>query len=724
MIDKFVNKVNLPVISEGEPIATIEGWKEGGKYFWHLIDPVMRPPKVIIPKTSINPTSTRSRWEMVKILYDELEIDGLTKEEIRIYVDELCKRLLELDDDGAANGQRESAGILIRLALDECIFFRDEHGTAFAAIKLNDGGSAAVMQVRGRDFKVYLARLLWEHEGKAASSEAVSSAITTLEAIACFEGEQRKLNLRVAWGDGGAIFYDLGRPDWQLVKIDREGWRYVEHSEPVFKRYPHMLPQVEPDPEAQPENFRELIKHIRVANGDEILLLCHVASFMIPDIPHPIPVVFGAQGSGKTTAFEMIRRIVDPSSLEVLTFPRDSRELIQKLAHNYVALFDNVSRLNQEQSDALCRAVTGTAQSKRALYTDDDDVYYKFIRCVGTNGINISGLEPDFLDRAILYELERIPITERREKREIMEAFARDLPSIVGGLFSTISRALGIVEKVREELKGKLPRMADFTVWGEAISRALGYEALEFYNAYMEKLRRQNKEVLEADVIGDLLIKFMENRESWEGTPTELLKELTKLAEEYGLDSVKGFPKAPHALTRRLNRLKPNLAEEGIAMERYETGGGKRNRRIIRIERREGTGKGVTCVTALPTGTGGSNAISNAIEADDDSVTKALPDSPGRSNGSNACNAISRTPPPEHLSSKMSQADLAKRVSEALQELHRLYGNHGISASEIAAYLGFCSEFERIEALLEEWVQDGIVWKPEPKERRYVWIGR
>ena len=35
--------------------------------------------------------------------------------------------------------------------------------------------------------------------------------------------------------------------------------------------------------------------------------------------------------------------LVDPSIVKTLTFPRDINELIQKLSHNYIAYFDNVS---------------------------------------------------------------------------------------------------------------------------------------------------------------------------------------------------------------------------------------------------------------------------------------------------------------------------------------------------------------------------------------------
>ena len=39
--------------------------------------------------------------------------------------------------------------------------------------------------------------------------------------------------------------------------------------------------------------------------------------------------------------------------------------------------FDNLGKLQQWQSDALCRAYSGEATSKRKLYTDEEDVVLK-----------------------------------------------------------------------------------------------------------------------------------------------------------------------------------------------------------------------------------------------------------------------------------------------------------------------------------------------------------
>ena len=53
--------------------------------------------------------------------------------------------------------------------------------------------------------------------------------------------------------------------------------------------------------------------------------------------------------------------------------------------------------------------------------------------------------------------------------------------------------------------------MADFAVWGEAIARAMGYNTMEFLNVYNENIGRQNIEVLEANLLAQAIIKFVES---------------------------------------------------------------------------------------------------------------------------------------------------------------------------------------------------------------------
>ena len=407
--------------------------------------------------------------------------------------------------------EKSKVELLVSLTEEDCTFFTDEHGEGYVALNIGDGYK--VMRIRSREFKDYLCLLLYQRGGKSPSTETINVALNLLEGKAKFDGKRIPLSVRVASKDG-KIFYDLCHPDWKIVEITSDGWRIVPHSSIVFKRYPHQQPQVNP-PQVGPEEFKRLEKYSPLEEGDRLIFLVHIASYLIPDFPHPIGALYGPHGSGKTTLLRLIRKLIDPSSVGILSLPHDPRETIQLLAHHYFAPFDNVSRLNEWQSNMLCRAVTGEGQSKRELYTDDDDVIYSFRRCLALNGINLTADNPDLMDRVIPYRLERIPRTERKSEKKIIEQFEQDLPYILGGLFSVISKALKIYPEVEKDLDGEeLPRMADFTLWGEAIARALGYPPLEFRDQYLKKIRSINKETLEAHVIGDLILKLVEREKN------------------------------------------------------------------------------------------------------------------------------------------------------------------------------------------------------------------
>ncbi len=100
--------------------------------------------------------------------------------------------------------------------------------------------------------------------------------------------------------------------------------------------------------------------------------------------------------------------MIDPSVTNTLSLPKDHGEFVQMMSHHYVVCLDNFRVLPGWASDALCRVVTGSGFSKRKLYTDDENIVYRFHRTFMITGIEIPGTSPDLLDRSIILELERI----------------------------------------------------------------------------------------------------------------------------------------------------------------------------------------------------------------------------------------------------------------------------------------------------------------------------
>jgi hypothetical protein len=135
-------------------------------------------------------------------------------------------------------------------------------------------------------------------------------------------------------------------------------------------------------------------------------------------------------GSGKTTLGRVVKRTWDPTAPETVRL--DPRDFLQKASHAFAVMLDNQNSVPEWAADSLCRLVTGEADSKRRLYTDDEDVIVELRRAVLLNGINVPTDRGDVLDRYLVVELERIPDGERKTEEELWERFEAEHPACSG----------------------------------------------------------------------------------------------------------------------------------------------------------------------------------------------------------------------------------------------------------------------------------------------------
>ncbi|MFH1866157.1 MAG: hypothetical protein ABIK85_09760 [Candidatus Eisenbacteria bacterium] len=433
--------------------------------------------------------------------------------------------------------------------------------------------NAEVWSCRSKTFQGWLRKCLWDREAKIAGSEALSSALGVITATAQYDGLKHALHNRVAWHDS-AIWLDLTNQGWEAVKVTGRTWEVVTSPPILFRRFSHQRALPEP---AGGGDLHELLHFVNLGDPhQELLFLVYVVCCFVPDIPHPIVVLHGPQGSAKTTLFRLLRQLIDPSAVGVLSFPHSPSELVQQLSHHWAPCYDNISSISTPVSDILCRTVTGEGFSKRELFSDDEDIIYEFRRCVGMNGVNVVAQKLDLIDRCILFGLEPISPEDRRTEESIWGAFEEARPRLLGGALDALSRAIALRDSVR---LATLPRMADFAFWGYAVAEALGHSGEEFLAAYEGNARARNEEALLASPVAAMVVELMEQREEWKGTPTELLDVLEGLAVEHSVNTkASGWPKAAHTLTRRLNEVQANLRAMGVSIDK---GRGGRQRSVV-----------------------------------------------------------------------------------------------------------------------------------------------
>jgi hypothetical protein len=463
----------------------------------------------------------------------------------------------------------------LRLADEQCFAtFMDQFGIPYAAIEVGDHIETVAM--KSSRFRNWLCRIFYKSEGKILTSENVTNVISVLKARAEFdsspEEDAKSLNLRVSSRpeEPNAIYYDLTNKNWDFVRITPKGWNVAQSSKItpiIFKRHPSQQPQVDPAKDHPADIFGRFMNLVNIKSQDnQLLLKCYIISLFYPDIPKPVLMLHGEQGAAKSTLQELIKMLVDPSSVKTLTFPRDITELVQKLSHNYIAYFDNVSSIHEWISDQLCRAVTGSGFSKRELYTDDDDIIYNFKRCIGFNGINLGAAKPDLLDRGLIIELERI--VKIRKVEDIWAEFDLIKPQLLAYIFDLLVQVLKSKSNGGVELQ-TFPRMADFAEIGEIISRCMGNDKDAFINAYNRNIELQTEEAIAANLLGNAMIQFVQDKPEWIGTASRLHMELEAKAAVLNINvHDKSWPKSANSLSRKLNLIKTNLREIGIEVDK------------------------------------------------------------------------------------------------------------------------------------------------------------
>jgi hypothetical protein len=147
----------------------------------------------------------------------------------------------------------------------------------------------------------------------------------------------------------------------------------------------------------------------------------------------------GLEIAAKTAKQEMVKMIVDPSEILTLSISYDIESMAQKIAHNYVCFFDNISKISDVIQDLLCRAITGTGFMKREIFTVDE-VIYKVKHALGLTGVNLAATKPDLVDRGLI--IEHKPIANKKRLLVIWEKFEALRPKLLGYIFDILVKVL------------------------------------------------------------------------------------------------------------------------------------------------------------------------------------------------------------------------------------------------------------------------------------------
>ncbi|MBL7107622.1 MAG: hypothetical protein ISS77_08480 [Phycisphaerae bacterium] len=480
---------------------------------------------------------------------------SLTKAEIQQFENREEKKEKKDASDDITQGEK-----ITRICESEGLeFFQDQYAQPHMTMHFDgDYSYDAPVPTSSTRFKSRAAQLYREKYGSPPGSEAIRQAQVQIEAK-CYDRPQKTLYNRVALAEDDSILYDQSNDSRQCVRITPEGWN-IEQQPTIFRRFKHQEAQVTPIKGGDPHL---IFNFCNIASSDRCLFLITLTSWFIPEIAHPILLLVGPPGTGKSSTTSKIKDFVDPSAVPYMAAPKDEQCAEHHFAHHWLISYDNISRIPTWWSDVLCRAVTGGGSSQRQLYTDGEDVVRNYRRCIIVNAVGNPVYRPDLLDRSVLIETTSIenPKTETEHKR----LWGEQKPFILGGILDAISKAMSSTATWSD----KLPRMADFAVWGVRLSEALGFDGSEFIDSYGAAIEDKWTDMIELNPFAKFIVDLVRDKSGyWEGSSSDLIS-------EYPDEFVKQklIPKTPVPVGRELMQLTPALLKTGIICEKTKSGG-------------------------------------------------------------------------------------------------------------------------------------------------------
>ena len=489
---------------------------------------------------------------------------------------------------------RSSGGVPHRDRIIEAVlaegatFWPDADGAAHVTLPAGAGIGPRRYRVASPDFRMVVRQVIARRHprtlpnGKSipgsASDTAMNEALPTLEAMA-LDRPKRDAGVRVCLTDG-AVWLDLGRPDWSVVRVTADGWEILPGADVPLLRPSSMRPMPVPVQSADaPAVMQDLRALLNLPAGDDAALMLCVAwlvAALYPTGPFTVLALDGEQGCGKSTACRVLRRLVDPNKADLRAPSRNEDDLIIAAQQSRVVAFDNVSTMDADMADSLCRLATGSAMSKRTLFTDGQEHVVEVCRPILLNGIPSLLGRGDLADRALAITLPVIRDSDRQTEAALRTAFDDAAPVLLGALLDGLALAM----RTKDAVNLPMPRMADFARLACAAAPVFGWTAEAVLAAIEHNRAEAVTAVIESDPVAVAVLELA-RQGYWSGTGSELLTELGRRVPE-AQQRERVYPRDAARLSKCLRRFAPALRCQGVDVT-LPSGGGRAGR-IITIQ--------------------------------------------------------------------------------------------------------------------------------------------
>jgi hypothetical protein len=438
--------------------------------------------------------------------------------------------------------------------------FHSDLLTAYVGIPTSAGGiiNAPVGSARSNHF---VQEVYFRATGKGLKVRDRDDFNTHLQARAAFEGQRHVVYVRIG-GSTSDVYHDLGRDDGAVVKVTANGYTITHEPGVKLIRMSGMKALPLPKGDASPHSGLMAFKKLLLVDDQQWpLVLAFIIGVLRSSGPYAFLAIEGEQGSGKSLRCELCKAVIDPGIPMRSSLPKSVQDLMIIANHSHVIIFDNLSGITAEMSDALAALSTKAGFRTRQLYTDAEVHAIEVTRPFMLNGIGDFIRRPDLMDRAIPLRLEAMSEIDRRTEEEIRRDFEQLLPELLHDLYMAVAHGLRTIPRIPPPTS---IRMADAAHWLVAAEEGAGLPAGTILAALENAQGTTQADLAMHDSLFAALEEVLMKKD-FEGRAAKLLVLVREARDGHLFDRY--FPSTPAQLSTRLRRMRSALAKAGIIVE-------------------------------------------------------------------------------------------------------------------------------------------------------------
>lgn len=222
-----------------------------------------------------------------------------------------------------------------------------EDGTFLCSIPHN--GNKEILDIHSSNFRIAF-KSFWKKEyGELLNDKEVQEIISIIE-VECYESKNKIQRNHRIYTKGRMLIYQLNTDNNTSVRIEDGECEIEETPDFMFYTDRNFKNQVEPDLNVMPEELLPYIrKHFNVKDEDDVILISIliVSSMLGMNFNHPVILIQGEKGSGKSECLKKLEMIIDPKDSGICAYTSNKEAIVLRLSKSYFTCFDNVSFISK-----------------------------------------------------------------------------------------------------------------------------------------------------------------------------------------------------------------------------------------------------------------------------------------------------------------------------------------------------------------------------------------